>query len=123
MAIHMSCPGQGRDTGTNADLFFSRCLTNRCTSMCTTTGTPAHTMPNDSQFKCYDGMHNWNRSSRRPYDGMYQFPSVTARKHNNRTADRTNCTICLNNPTGDGTKMLACGQVRCLNDCALRAMN
>ena len=34
-------------------------------------------LPNNSQFKCYDGMHNWNQLQPAPYDGMYQFPSVT----------------------------------------------
>ena len=33
-------------------------------------------MPHNSQFKCYDGMHNWNQLQPAPYDGMYQFPSV-----------------------------------------------
>ena len=42
-------------------------------------GGPALTaLPDNSQFKCYDGMHNWNQIQPAPYDGMYQFPSVTA---------------------------------------------
>ena len=36
--------------------------------------------PHDSQFKCYDGMHNWNQLQPAPYDGMYSFPSVTAHR-------------------------------------------
>src|ERR1700719_1368036 len=42
-------------------------------------GTAAHTIPNNSQFKCYDGMHNWNQVQPAPYDGMYAFPSVNSR--------------------------------------------
>ena len=43
----------------------------------TPAGTP-HTVPNNSQFKCYDGMHNWNQIQPAPYDGAYKFPSVTS---------------------------------------------
>ena len=36
-------------------------------------------LPNrNSQFKCYDGMHNWNQLQPAPYDGMYSFPSTSA---------------------------------------------
>ena len=59
----------------------SRCITSRSTSTSTTRSTagPRSTpLPNNSQFKCYDGMHNWNQLQPAPYDGMYKFPSVTA---------------------------------------------
>ena len=51
-------------------------------------GTGARPLPNNSQFKCYDGMHNWNQVQPAPYDGMYQFPSVTAMKSDNRKTHR-----------------------------------
>ncbi len=36
-------------------------------------------IPNSSQYKCYDGMHNWNQLQPAPYDGAYKFPSITSR--------------------------------------------
>src|SRR5207244_11592344 len=91
-------------------------------------GTPAHTVPNNSQFKCYDGMHSWNELQPAPYDGMYQFPSIVNRDptsgaaanvpgSNTNTAGTgttglmagSNCTICVANPV-DGTPMLPDGQ-------------
>ena len=78
-------------------------------------GTPAHTIPNNSQFKCYDGMHNWNQVQPAPYDGMYQFPSVTGLNPTTGKPTGTNCTICVPNPdTTDpyrsGTPMLPAGK-------------
>ena len=72
---NMSCPGQ-----TSGDLFFfslhepaaisgllqQRDAWNRGTT------TP---LPYNSQFKCYDGMHNWNQIQPAPYDGMYSSPA------------------------------------------------
>ncbi len=73
----MNCPGQGTASGTNADLFFFSLFNQpKYLDMYNNGGTPAHTIPNNSQFKCYDGMHNWNQLQPAPYDGMYQFPSV-----------------------------------------------
>src|ERR1700719_2629710 len=43
-------------------------------------------------------MHNWNQVQPAPYDGMYQFPSVTATDANGKVTG-TNCTICVPNPT------------------------
>ena len=40
------------------------------------------------QYKCYDGMHNWNQLQPAPYDGMYSFPSVTGIESDDRKADR-----------------------------------
>src|SRR5256884_373583 len=112
----MNCPGQGRDTGTNADLFFFT-LFNQPMWLDTYNngGTPAHTIPNNSQFKCYDGMHNWNQVQPAPYDGMYQFPSVTGLNPTTGKPTGTNCTICVPNPdTTDpyrsGTPMLPAGK-------------
>jgi len=120
---NMNCPGQGRDTGTNADLFFFT-LYNQPTwlDVYNNGGTPAHTIPNNSQFKCYDGMHNWNQVQPAPYDGMYQFPSIIGRNPTTGaptgtgsvngtpgTRPGSNCTICVANPN-DGTPMLPAGK-------------
>ncbi len=61
-------------------------------------GVPAHTLPNNSQFKCYDGMHNWNQLQPAPYDGLYHFPSVTGINPTTGNTTGTNCTICVKNP-------------------------
>src|SRR5205807_3127703 len=108
---NMNCPGQRAASGTNADLFFFT-LFNQPDYLDVYnnqhTGTPLHTIPNNSQFKCYDGMHNWNQVQPVPYDGMYQFPSVVTRNPNTGAAT-TACTICVANPSGDGTVMLPAG--------------
>ena len=41
---------------------------------------------------------------------MYKFPSVTAINPATGRPAGTNCTICVDNPTGDGTKMLPAGK-------------
>jgi hypothetical protein len=126
---NMNCPGQGTASGTNADLFFFS-LYNQpdWLDQYNNGGTPAHTLPNNSQFKCYDGMHNWNQLQPTPYDGMYVFPSVvslnptTGRPAGAGSTNGTpgaiagsNCTICIANPdTTDpyraGTAMLPPGK-------------
>jgi hypothetical protein len=63
-----------------------------------------------SQFKCYDGMHAFNQLQPAPYDGMYKFPSVTATSPTTGKPTASNCTICVPNPTGDGTLMLPAGK-------------
>ena len=78
---NMNCPGQlGAPTTTaGGDLFFFTLYNQPMwLDMYNNGGTPAHTIPNNSQFKCFDGMHNWNQVQPAPYDGMYQFPSVAA---------------------------------------------
>ena len=70
-------------------------------------------LPNDSQFKCYDGWSQLNQVQPAPYDGMYRFPSVASVVLNGLNAGKpatTNCTICVDNPSGDGTKMLPAGK-------------
>jgi hypothetical protein len=70
-------------------------------------------LPNNSQFKCYDGWSQLNQIQPAPYDGMYKFPSVTAITPTGASAGLpagTNCTVCIDNPTGDGTKMLPAGK-------------
>jgi hypothetical protein len=83
---NLNCTGQ-----TTADPFFNYTLA----------GTPQYLnpntpLPNNSQYKCYDGLHNFNQVQPAPYDGLYIFPSVI---HNPVTgAVGTNCTACIANP-------------------------
>ena len=113
---NMNCPGQGLATGTNADLFFFTLFNQPMwLDVYNNAGTPAHTLPSNSQFKCYDGMHNWNQVQPAPYDGMYQFPSVTSMNPQTGKPTGTNCTVCVPNPdTTDtfrvGTPMLPAGK-------------
>jgi hypothetical protein len=96
---NMNCPGQGA-TGVIPDLFFFSLYNqpNYLNFYNSQHGGPALTpLPYNSQFKCYDGMHNWNQLQPAPYDGMYKFPSVTAVDANGKPSAGTNCTIC--NPT------------------------
>jgi hypothetical protein len=98
---NMNCPGQGGATGSNADLFYFT-LFNQPEFLDVYNnqhnGTPLRTVPNNSQFKCYDGMHNWNQVEPATYDGTYQFPSVTAINPTTGKPAGTNCTICVPNP-------------------------
>jgi hypothetical protein len=105
---NMNCPGQGSNTGTNPDLFFFSLYNQPMwLDMYTNGGTPAHTVPNNSQFKCYDGMHNWNQVQPAPYDGMYAFPSVTSFSPTTGRPATSNCHMkttaepwgCVPNPT------------------------
>lgn len=92
-------------------------------------GGTQHTLPYNSQFKCYDAMHIWNQLQPAPYDGMYSFPSVlgispttgkqvsTVGSTDGVTASMpgTNCTICVANPDATdkyryGTPMLPAGK-------------
>jgi hypothetical protein len=92
---NMNCPGQ-----TTTDLFYFTLYNQpNYLDVYNNGGTPAHTLPNNSQFKCYDGMHNWNQLQPTPYDGMYQFPSVTGLNPITGKPLGTNCTICVPNPT------------------------
>jgi len=112
---NMSCPGQ-----TSADLFFYTLynqpeyldLYNNVLHGGATAATP---LPYYSQFKCYDGMHNWNQLQPAPYDGMYSFPSVTAIDPTTGKPAGTNCTGCTTNPDANdpflgGTPMLPIGK-------------
>jgi hypothetical protein len=81
-------------------------------------------VPYSSQFKCYDGMHNWNQLQPAPYDGMYKFPSVTAVDATGKplgfdpktgTPLGSNCTICVADPVAApdlyaGVPMLPAGK-------------
>jgi len=105
---NMNCPGQGANSGPIADLFYYS-LYNQPDYLnfynSQHGGPPLTPLPDNSQFKCYDGMHNWNQIQPAPYDGMYKFPSVTATDANGKpTLAGTNCTICTANtavPTTD----------------------
>jgi len=92
---NMNCPGQ-----TAADLFFFT-LYGQPNYLdyynSQHGGATPNTLPYNSQFKCYDGMHNWNQVQPTPYDGMYQFPSVAASNQTTGKPAATNCTICSPN--------------------------
>ncbi|HXK02474.1 MAG TPA: choice-of-anchor D domain-containing protein [Verrucomicrobiae bacterium] len=108
---NMNCPGQGRDTGTNADLFFFSLYNqpNYLDFYNSLHGGPAPTaLPANSQFKCYDGMHNWNQLQPAPYDGMYRFPSITSINPSTGKPAGTNCSICTGTDS-DGNPMLPTG--------------
>jgi hypothetical protein len=98
---NMNCPGQGAASGVIPDLFFFS-LYNQPNYLdfynSQHGGTGPTALPDDSQFKCYDGMHNWNQIQPAPYDGMYKFPSVTAVDPVTGKPTATNCTICVANP-------------------------
>ncbi len=100
---YMNCPGQqpAPTSGSAGDLFFFSLYNQPMwLDMYGNSGIPAHAMPNNSQFKCYDGMHNWNQVQPAPYDGMYQFPSVTGLDPNTGRPTGTNCdpTVCIPDP-------------------------
>ena len=100
---NMNCPGQS--TG---DLFYFSLLNQpnyldwynkqHATAGALNTAAVPTALPSGSQFKCYDGMHNWNQLEPAPYDGMYSFPSVTGRNPATGNTTGTNCTICVKNP-------------------------
>ncbi len=90
---NMNCPGQ-----TTADLFYFTLYNQpNWLDVYNNAGTPTHTLPANSQYKCYDGMHNWNQLQPAPYDGMYKFPSVTGMNPVTGNTTGTNCTICVKN--------------------------
>jgi hypothetical protein len=91
---NMNCPGQA-----TTDLFYFTLFNQPMwLDAYNNGGVPAHTIPNNSQFKCFDGMHNWNQLQPAPYDGYYQFPSVIARNPSTGNTTGTNCTICVKDP-------------------------
>jgi hypothetical protein len=96
----MNCPGQGTDSSPLSDPYFWFALKDQPTwlDVYSNNGTAAHPLPYDSQFKCYDGMHNWNQLQPAQYDGMYNFPSVTALDTTTGEPVGTHCTICVTDP-------------------------
>jgi hypothetical protein len=92
---NISCPGQAGDTD---PFWFGLAGQPQWLDLYDNPTTPK-TVSNNSQFKCYDGMHNWNQLQPAPYDGMYSFPSVTAMDPATGKPMGTNCTICVANPS------------------------
>jgi hypothetical protein len=115
---YMSCPGQGQATGANADLFWFT-LYDQPNYLdwynSVHNGGTLHTLPYNSQFKCYDAMKINNQIQPAPYDGRYSFPSSTGINPTNGKPTGTNCTICVPNPDSTdayrfGTPMLPPGK-------------
>ncbi len=100
---YMNCPGQGSSTGTIADLFFFT-LNNQPEYLdwynSLHGGAAPSALPNNSQFKCYDGMHNWNQLEPAPYDGMYAFPSVNSRNPSTGAPQAVSVSISAISETG-----------------------
>jgi len=98
---NMNCPGQADASG---DLYY---FTLQDTPYyldqynATYNGGTQHTLPLDSRYKCYDGLHNYNQVQPAPYDGMYQFPSVTSRDPVTGKPTGTNCTGCVPDPSSN----------------------
>jgi hypothetical protein len=93
---NMNCPGQS-----TADLFYFSLYQQPfyLNAYNAAHGGPAApALPYNSQYKCYDGMHNWNQLEPAPYDGVYAFPSVTGRNPSTGNTTGTNCTICSKDP-------------------------
>ncbi len=96
---NMNCPGQGTDTTTLADPYFWYAIQDQpqWLDLYNNNGTASHPAAHRSQFKCYDGMHNWNQLQPAPYDGMFKFPSVLGISPTTGNTTGTNCTICGKN--------------------------
>jgi hypothetical protein len=94
---NMSCPGQS-----TSDPFFFTLYNQPNLLNLRETATPP-SLPYNSQYKCYDGMHNWNQLQPAPYDGYYQFPSVTGRDPQTGKTTGSNCTICTPNHAAAST--------------------
>ncbi len=71
---NMNCPGQNP-----LDPFFTYTLAGTLNYLNPGTTAAANTLPSNSQYKCYDGMHAFNQVQPAPYDGMWEFPSLTCR--------------------------------------------
>jgi len=125
---NINCPGQqpGPTLTTPGDLYFFGIQNqpNYFDWYNSVHGGPAVTaLPYQSQYKCYDGMHNWNQAQPVPYDGMYSFPSVTSYNPTTGKPAGTMCHMktdaepwgCIPNPDSTdpwraGTPMLAPGK-------------
>jgi hypothetical protein len=131
---YMNCPGQGTNVAgsANQDLFFFT-LFDQPNYLdwynSVHNGGTLHTLPYNSQYKCYDAMHIWNQLQPAPYDGRYSFPSslgidpatgkllstVGSTSGVAAAMAGTNCTICVPNPDSTdkyryGTPMLPPGK-------------
>jgi hypothetical protein len=115
---YLNCPGQGTSSGTNQDLFYFT-LFDQPNYLdwynSEFNGGTLHTLPYNSQYKCYDSMHIWNQIQPAPYDGRYSFPSSLGIDSTTGKSTGTNCTICVGNPDSTdpyryGTPMLPPGK-------------
>ena len=97
---NMNCPGQDPTSP-----FFQ---TLKDSKLWLDPASPKTALPNNSQFKCYDGWSMLNQIQPAPYDGMYKFPSVTGINPTNGLPLGTNCTGCTTGP--DGLPMLPAGK-------------
>ena len=95
---NMNCPGQSTSDLFYFTLFNQPQYLDWYNNVLHGTATAPVALPAGSQYKCYDGMHNWNQVQPAPYDGMYQFPSVTAISPTTGKPTATNCTACIPNP-------------------------
>lgn len=111
---NMNCPGQI----TSDPFYFSMYNTPQYLDYYNSqlSGGSPTALPNNGQFKCYDGMHNWNQLQPAPFDGYYEFPSVTARDPVTGQPTGTNCLKCVANTATDSkdpyynTPMLPAGK-------------
>ena len=117
---YMNCPGEGTAVpgSPNQDLFYFT-LFDQPNYLdwynSVHNGGTLHSLPYNSQFKCYDSMKINNQVQPAPYDGKYSFPSVLGIQPSGANAGRlvttvgstngvsasmagTNCTVCVANP-------------------------
>jgi hypothetical protein len=115
---NMNCPGQS-----TTDLFYFSLFNqpnflnsyDASHGVATPYAPTGNTLPYNSQYKCYDGLHNFNQIQPATYDGAYAFPSTLAINPTTGKAftpsgvvagvngtpasvPGSNCTICVANP-------------------------
>lgn len=83
---NMNCPGQE----TSSPFYFTM-------QGGTNALNPTTALPYEGRFKCYDGWSMLNQVQPAPYNGMYKFPSVTARDPVTGKPSASNCTGCIAN--------------------------
>jgi hypothetical protein len=89
----MNCPGQSI-----TDPFYGYTLQNTAYHL-----NPNTALPDNSQYKCYDGYHNLNEVQPAPYDGLYHFPSPFC-------TNNPGATFTVNLPSGS-TQTVKCATV------------
>jgi hypothetical protein len=90
---NMNCPGQSI-----TDPFYGYTLQNTAYYL-----NPNTALPDNSQYKCYDGYHNLNEVQPAPYDGLYHFPSPFC-------TNNPGATFTVNLPSGS-TQTVKCATV------------
>jgi hypothetical protein len=93
---NMNCPGQDP-----ADPYGLYTLTGSRNYL-----NPTTALPNNSQYKCYDGMHNFNQVEPAPYDGRYKFPSDFCASHPGGTIPGTSITCVTQANPANGNAVL-----------------